>query len=227
MSNPSPTGRIVDGEPLVGKHALAEPAQGVGVGATGLARRRSRDAAAPQDVVGGHQRAPGQPPIDEGVEIRLVLRLQRVDECHVERAGQRRLRRRERLEGLGADDGDALVPDAGVSPPATGEVGPLPVGIDGDDRAVRRLAQGHPQRRVTVGRSHLDDATPVTGQHRQDAAGVAVDDRDVARLGGGLDGDERGRLGRRRSTRSSRDPWRRGSSRGRPSSGSLHHTSRP
>ena len=82
------------------------------------------------------------------------------------------------------DDRDPLVGDPRLAPPAAGEVGPLAVGIDGHDRAVGRLAERHPQRRVAVCRADLarsGAARPAsTGQ---DAAGVAVEDRDVGRPG--------------------------------------------
>ena len=62
------------------------------------------------------------------------------------------------------------------------------VRVDGHDRPVGRLAEGQPQRRVAVGRPDLDDPPPAGGERRQDPPGVAVDDRDAERLGGGLDG---------------------------------------
>ena len=77
------------------------------------------------------------------------------------------------------------------APPAAGEVGPLAVRVDRHDRAVGRLAERQPQRRVAVGRPDLDDPPPAGGEHLQDPAGVAIDDRDAERLGGGLDGGER------------------------------------
>ena len=85
----------------------------------------------------------------------------------------------------------------GLAPPAAREVGPLAVRVDRHDRAVGRLAEGHPQRRVAVGRPDLDDPPPAGGQHRKHPPGVAVDDRDAGRLGGGFDGGQRRRQRRR------------------------------
>ena len=60
------------------------------------------DAAAPQHVVGDDERAIGQPAaVDERVEVAAVFGLERVDEGEVERAGQARVARRERVERRG------------------------------------------------------------------------------------------------------------------------------
>ena len=67
----------------------------------------------------------------------------------------------------------------GLAPPAAREVGPLAVRIDRHDRPVGRLAERQPQRRVAVRRPDLDDPAPAAGEHGQDAAGVAIDDRDA------------------------------------------------
>ena len=113
--------------------------------------------------------APGSEPAGERLEIRLVLGLEGVDEDQVERPLERRVRA-DRIECRRVDDRDPLVGDPRLAPPAAREVGPLAVGIDGDDRAVGRLAEGHPQRRVAIGRADLDDPPPVAGQ---DPAGRA------------------------------------------------------
>ena len=159
--------------------------------------RDPRDAAAPQDVVGEDQRTWREAPIDEGVEICRVFLLDRVDEHEIEWAGQCGLGGPEGVERLGRDDRDALVRDAGLAPPASGEVGPLAVRVDRDDRAVVGLAEGQPQRREPVGRPDLDDPAPAPGERRQHAARIAIDDRDPERLGGGLDGCKRRRQRRR------------------------------
>ena len=170
----------------------AEPAERVRARVVGLRRARPRDAAAPEHVVGDDERARRQAaPVDEGVEVRLVLGLEGVDEGHVERSRERRFPVGEGFERLGRDDRDPVVGDPGVAPPAAGEVGPFAVGVDRHDRAVGRLAEGHPQRRVTVGGPDLDDPAPIPRECRQHAPTVAIDDRDAERLGRGLDGEHR------------------------------------
>ena len=59
-------------------------------GVVGRGRPRAGDAAAPQDVVGGDERA-GREAVGERLEVRLVLGLERIDEDQVERPGERRI----------------------------------------------------------------------------------------------------------------------------------------
>src|SRR4051794_19980336 len=153
-------------------------------------RPSTGDAATPQDVVGGHEGA-GREARDKRLEVRLVFGFESVDERHVERTGQRRFAALQRLESRSRDDGDPFVGDAGLAPPSPSKIGPRSVGVDGDDRAVRRLTQCHPQRRVAIRRADLDDPSPTARQDREHPSRVAVDDRDAERLGRGLDGGER------------------------------------
>ena len=97
-------------EARVGEDRGVEGAQRRGVRVTRLDRPGARDATAPQDVVGGDERARREPP-DERLEVRLVFGLERVDEDEVERAVELRVvgGRREGLERGRVDDRDPLV----------------------------------------------------------------------------------------------------------------------
>ena len=168
--------------------AASKARRAVVFASSGAAGRGAGRPAAPQDVVGDDERARREA-VRQRLEVAAVLGLERIDEDEVERAGERGPAVAERLERRRVDDRDPLVGDAGLAPPAAGEVGPLAVGVDRHDRPVGGLAERQPQRRVAVGRADLDDPAPAAGQHGQDAAGVAVDDRDAERRGGRLDGE--------------------------------------
>src|SRR5207249_5710275 len=105
----------------------------------------------------------------------------------------------EGVERLGRDDRDPIVGDPGLPPPSAGPVRPRPVGVDRDDRPLRRLAQREPEGRVAVGRPDFDDPRPPGCQRGEDAPAVAIDDRDPLRtcLGRVLDRGEHGGEGRR------------------------------
>ena len=141
ISSPSPTGRIVAvkrGSP----RTTASKARSAVVSASVIAG--VRHAAAPQDVVGDDEGARREAR-DEGIEVRLVLGLQGVDEGEVERAGQGGVGGGERLERLGGDDRDPLVGDPGLAPPAAGEIGPRR-DPDRSSRSSRRPAGRAPAR---------------------------------------------------------------------------------
>ena len=224
-SRPSPTGRIVALNRGSARTADIEGAQRGGVRVVRRDRPGARDPPAPQDVVGEDEGARREP-ARERRQVALVLGLERIDEGQVEGTGEGRLARRERVERGRGHDRDPLVGDARLAPPAAREVGPLRVRIDGHDRPVGGLAEGHPERRVAVRRADLDDPSPATGEDPQHAAGVARDDRDIERPCGGLDRRQRRRAAPAPAIRSSRGPRARGSRFRRPSP-SQPHTSNP
>ena len=97
--SPAPRGDeqpIADGqdrrrEALIAEHASTELAQRFGVAVLVADGRRARDAPAPEDVVGEHERARCEAAGGQRIQIRAVFGLERIDEGEIERPGEGRL----------------------------------------------------------------------------------------------------------------------------------------
>ena len=181
-------------EARVGEQRRVERADRHRVLVVGVARASAGGAAAPQDVVGDDERVRREAR-DELLEVGRVLGLERVDEGELERPVQRRFALAERGQRPGVDHRDPVVGDPRVPPELAGLVGPRAVRVDRHDRAVVRLAERQPQRRVADRRADLHDPPPAGGEHLQHPPRVARDDRNSFRLAGLLDLEERA-LGR-------------------------------
>ena len=191
--------------------------------------RAPDDPPAPEDVVGDDE-GTGRQPRRDVLEVRVVLRLQGVDEGEVERA----------RPGPGSPASNAS--SAGAFTTVIRSSAMPASRHQPRARSVRersgsmvtivpsaRLPERHPQRRVAVRRPDLDDPPPAAGQHREHAAAVAVDDRDARAAAAASIAARAGHRRRRAATRSSRDRRLPGSTIDRPcpSHPPRHQTRRP
>ena len=197
ISRPSPTGRIVALKRGSASTAVSNARSAVVFASSGAAGRVPETRPLHR-TLSATTSAPGARRPDERLEVGRVLGLERVDEGEVERPVERRFARAERVERRGVDDRDPVVGDARLAPPAAGQVGPRAVRVDRDDRAVGRLAERQPERRVAdrpcrprrsaAGRRR---APAAPGRCRGRRSGSRV------RLGGRFDRGERRRQRRR------------------------------
>ena len=181
-SSPSPMGRIAVSN-AGSAETRAQNSRSTSVPSPGSGRARPGRAAAPQHVVGDDDGARREP-VHHCRQVREVLVLQRVDEDHVERPGQRFVGAGKRLEGRCVHDGDSRVRKPGRSPERARPVGSSPVGIDRRDGAARRESEAHPQRRVADGGPDLEDPPSVRREDRQHPPAVATQDRNPFALDG-------------------------------------------
>ena len=143
MSSPSPTGRIVDVKRGSASTA-ASNARRAAVLASSAAAGRVPDTRPLHRTLSAAIERAGQQPVGERVEVALVFGLERVDEDHVERTGERRIRP-DGIERRRVDDRDPLVGDPGLA--ATSRVrGRFARGPGRWSRSCRRPAGPAPSR---------------------------------------------------------------------------------